>query len=119
MTTPSWLARRLTMPVTILERIPNANDDEYGNVVYDTTPIRDSVCFLQPSTEVELADGRAGVNTMLMHLPASDVDVVDTFSAFVVGGVQYEAIAPPAAPVSLIRPGVDHVEVQVQRSADA
>ena len=105
------------MPVKVVNRYPAAEPDEYGNVVYNSTEEYDTWGFLQPTSEEELQDGRAGVNTMLLHLPAELAGLVSTFSAFTVDGVTYEAISPPAAPVSLVRPGANHVEIVVQRSS--
>lgn len=117
MVTPAWMLKRFTMPVTVITRTPADEADEYGNVVYESVAEYETWGFLQPTTEEEIQDGRAQVNTMLLHLPAELATLVTTFSAFVVAGAVYEAIGPPAAPSSLIRSGVNHVEIVVQRSS--
>jgi len=118
MVTPTWLLARLSMTCDVWQRIPATDPDEYGNVVYDTTFWGSSACLLQPVTQQEIQLGRVAVTTMLLTLPAELDSVVDTYSAFTVDGVFYEATQPPAAPRSLNNTGAHHVEIYVNRSED-
>jgi hypothetical protein len=113
MSTPAWLARRLTTPCTIFNRI-EAGADEHGNVIYAELSV-DTLCFIQPAAQQEIQDGRAEVGQYLVHLPAAMAGQLDGFARVQVGLVSYEAAAPPA-----LYPSLDgrlhHIEIAVERS---
>lgn len=117
MSTPAWLARHLTTPCTVFNRV-EAGKDEYGNVMYDEVP-GDTVCLMQPASQEEIQDGRAEVGQYMLFLPASVAGLLDGFARVEVGGVSYEVAASPAVYSSLATHLPHHVEVVVQRgSAD-
>lgn len=113
MTTPAWLARRLTTPCTVYNRIPSG-EDEYGNVVYAEVSI-DTVCFIQPAAQQDIQDGRAEVGQYLLHLPAEMAGQLDGFARVEAGGISYEANAP-AALYPALSGRLHHVEIAVERS---
>jgi hypothetical protein len=115
MATPAWLANRMTKPCVIHSRIA-VGTDEYNNPMYADGPDYPTVCYLQPFSQTEVLDGRAGVATYLMHLPASAAGVLDGFAWVDVDGLSYEAVEPPAAYPSFFEVDVHHVEIVVQRS---
>lgn len=114
----AWLDRHLVTPCVVYNRVDSGTKDEYNNVVYAEVSAN-TTCYLQPASQEEIQDGRAGVGQYLVHLAASMAGLLDGFSRIEVGGVSYEAAAPPSLYPSLIEPGVHHVEIVVQRgSAD-
>ena len=115
MSTPSWLAARLTTPCVIHNRI-EAGTDEYGNVMYGDVAT-DTFCFIQPAGQTEIEDGRAVVGSFLVHLAASAAIDMDGFSSIDVDGATYEVLGPPAVYPSLTQPGANHVEAVVVRGS--
>ena len=116
MVTPTWLQRRFSMRVSIINRYPLPDPDEYGNVAYESVEELHTRGFITSVAEVDIQQGRAEVGTMLLLLPAEVAGLVSSFSQFVVEGVTYEAIGGAANPWSLIRTGINHIEMNVQRS---
>lgn len=112
--TPYWLAQRMRMPCVVYVRVPEG-EDEYGNVVYAEVATS-TLCFLQPAAQSEIQDGRAQVGTYQAYLSSQIAGVLDGFARIDVDGVSYEAVGPPAIFPSLIRGGIHHVEVLVERS---
>lgn len=112
MGTPSWLRRRMTRPCTIHSRI-DAGKDEYGNPVYGDMATT-TLCYLQPFSQVEVMEGRAGVATFLVVLPSEVAGVLDSFAWLEVDGQPYEADEPPAAYPSFFTDS-HHVELAVRK----
>jgi hypothetical protein len=121
MVTPTWLARRMTMPCVILRREPNGTD-EYGNVVYDSTPAMTTTCFLSPSSQDELQDGRLGVGMFTIYLHAEVSSVIDTFTAYEIDGAIYEAVGTAGRYSGFgggyagTSGGIHHVELLLRRA---
>lgn len=116
MSTPTWLARHLTTPVTIVRRVPNGTD-EYGNVIYDEEP-HDAMGYLGPLSELETQLGRAEVGLYLLVLDSGTASLVDGFCSFLIDGAVYEAVGPASVPESLTTPGrIHHVQFTVRRSS--
>lgn len=114
MSTPTWLARHLDTPCVFFKREPDGTD-EYGNVKYTDVAIP-AMCFMQPSAQTDIQDGRADVGDFQMHLDASLAGVIDGFVRVEVGGISYEAVAPPAVYRTFYDSRPHHVEISVNRS---
>jgi hypothetical protein len=105
----------------IIRREPDG-EDEYGNVVYASTPIMDTTCFLAPSSQDELQGGRLGVGDFTVYLPAEVSSVIDTFTAYEIDGAIYEAVGTAGryagfgGSYSGSTGGVHHVELLLRRA---
>lgn len=113
--TPAWLQLAFQSVVVIYARIPNGRD-QYGNVIYDTVNQVTTHGLLQPLGGSDFDQGRAAVLSATLFVPAEVAGMCDSFAAFDVDGIRYEADGPAEIWKPLFAPHLHHVEISVVRS---